>query len=117
MDNKITRKAFARLALAAPMVALALKSDGARRVEAASCAVQDSLCTDRCGSNCRGVCKNSQCDSCLVCGPRPVPTPKPDPSYCKRANSFCSVGCTLNCRQQCAFLGGSCSGCSVCDPA
>lgn len=117
MNNKITRKAFARLAIAAPMVALALKSSGARSVEAASCAFQDAICTQTCNSNCRAICKNSQCDSCLVCGPRPDPTPTPEPSYCSQVNSICSAGCTLNCRNSCAFAGGSCSGCNICNPA
>lgn len=70
MHQKLTRLAFARLAVAAPMVALALKSDGSREAAAQSAAVcnwASYICTAStsgpagvlgpCTQNCRYICE------------------------------------------------------------
>lgn len=116
VENKITRKAFARLAAAAPLVAIALKSDGSRPARADSfyCRNANSICAKGCKTlNCKNACTFAPfCEECVKC--RPAPEPTPDPSYCTQVNSACAGGCTINCKNSCVFALGTCSGCAVC---
>lgn len=68
MLERIKRRGFLRLAAAAPLVALALKSDGSRQASAQSgfCRIPDAYCT---GTDING---NPACPiHCrLFCGPR-----------------------------------------------
>ena len=81
MPDRLTRRALQRLAIAAPFVALALKSDGARPARAAtSCALPERYCVDRlsgepaCPFFCSLFCAGrlgETCAACAIC-PRPA---------------------------------------------
>ncbi len=116
MHQKLTRLAFARLAVAAPLVALALRSDGSRDASAITfCKRVANACASGCNSTCYGFCNNgfgTGCPACSVCT-----DPEPEPSDpCAFVNSTCSQipTCGLSCGLACT--GSTCAVCQTCFP-
>lgn len=110
--RKLSRLAFAKLAIAAPFVAKSLASDGSRSASAQSyCAYIDGKCAAGCNApGCSFNCGRFPYNTCAVC------QTCARESECAQAAVYCEDGCTNTCRNRCAVRAAGCPACEVCDP-
>lgn len=110
--RKLSRLAFAKLALVSPFVARALLSDGSREAKAQSyCSYVDGKCAAGCDApGCSFNCNRAPYNGCSVCQ-----TCRRD-AECAQAAFYCADGCSTTCRNRCSVRAAGCPACEVCDP-
>lgn len=117
MTNPLGRRKLLKGLLGGGAVA-ALTEMGlvSRQAEAQTvCRNANSICAKGCKSlNCKNACTFAPfCEECVKCR-NASSTPTPEPDFCKQADGFCADGCTLNCKNTCAFSLGLCKSCEIC---